>query len=482
MIVQKLRKKAKIMMSQKNNKMAQNLTKLSKIQQIMIRLADFFIGNKLTTPTYILFRARSLVILHFFAIIIAILLGIMGLLFSFANVALPLFASSIIMLINLFAFKKFSNFYVTTNLITCLAFITFSMMAFDTGGLFSDNCVWIVVVPMAALLFGGKKSGYIWLSISIIFNIYLYYFEIYPKEYVVMLKEDPLYYTIGNCFLFIFTFWLSYIFKSEQYYVVNSLIEQNKLLEQQNAEIAEKSEKILEARQKLEQSNAELEQFAYVASHDLKEPLRMITLYTQMIKRKIKANLDGETEEFMGFVVDGTKRMQQLLDDLLEYSRLGKKGTKNSIDLNDVMLVVQQNLKILISNHDVVFTADTLPKINAVFSEMVQLFQNLVGNAIKFKKNGINPTIHIGIKSVNAKSFIIQIKDNGIGMEEQGIDKIFNLFERLHTRDAYEGTGIGLATCKKVMENLGGNISVDSVYGEGSTFYLEFPNTALNDK
>ena len=462
--------------------MAQNLTKLSKSQQMMLRFIDFFIGNKLKTPLYILFRARSLVALHFFAIIISISMTLTGLIFSFEGIPIPLFVSSLIMIANLFVFKKLENFYLAANLIVGLAFLTFSMMAFDSGGLFSDNCVWITIVPMAALLFGGKKSGYVWLCISIFFNIYLCYYEVYSKEYITHLKLDPLYYTIGNCFLLVFTFWLSYIFKSEQYYVVNSLIEQNKILEQQNAEIAEKSSKILEARQKLEQSNAELEQFAYVASHDLKEPLRMITLYTQMIKKKLKIHLDTDTEEFMGFVVDGTKRMQQLLDDLLEYSRLGKKGTKNSIDLNDVMLVVQQNLKIPISNNEVEFSADTLPKVNAVFSEMVQLFQNLVGNAIKFKQIDKNPTIHIGIKSVSNKGFIIQIKDNGIGMEEQGIEKIFNLFERLHTRDAYEGTGIGLATCKKVMENLGGNIKVDSVYGEGSTFYLEFPNSALSEK
>jgi signal transduction histidine kinase len=447
----------------------------------MVRLADFFIGKEVITPPYILFRARSLVILHLFALAVSFCMMVATICFSFEQAIAPLFVSSIIIIINLFVFKRFQNFYITANLIVGLAFATFSLMAIDTGGLFSDNCIWITIIPMAALLFGGKKSGYVWLFISIIFNIFLYSYGIYAHDHVRNLNIDPLYYTISNVFLLLFTFWISFIFKSEQYYVVNSLIEQNKILEKKNTEIAEKSAKILEARQKLEQSNAELEQFAYVASHDLKEPLRMITLYTQMIKRKIKAHLDTETEEFMGFVVDGTKRMQQLLDDLLEYSRLGKKGTKNIIDLNDVMLVVQQNLKIPITNNGVILKADTLPKVNAVFSEMIQLFQNLVGNAIKFKKLDENPTIHVGIKSITNKSFIIQIQDNGIGMEAQGMEKIFNLFERLHTRDAYEGTGIGLATCKKVIENLGGKITVDSVYGKGSTFYLEFPAEVLSD-
>ena len=460
--------------------MAQNLTKLSKLTLIMIRILDYFVGGDVKNPPYILFRARSLVGMHFLAFIISMCILLTSVLFAFQNI-IPLGISTIIILINLFVFRRYQNFILSANLLAGLAFMTFSIMSFDTGGLFSDNCIWLVTVPIFALLFGEKISGYVWLIITLIFYIYLFANDIYPKEYVTTLKISPIYYATGNCFLIIFAFWLAFIFKSEQYYVVNSLIDQNKVLEAQYAEIAEKNAKILEARQKLEQSNAELEQFAYVASHDLKEPLRMITLYTQMIKRKIKVHLDTETEEFMGFVVDGTKRMQQLLDDLLEYSRLGKKGTKNVIDLNDVMLVVQQNLKIPISNHEVVFTADTLPRVNAIFSEMVQLFQNLVGNAIKFKKLDEIPSIHIGIKSVTNKSFIIQIKDNGIGMEAQGIDKIFNLFERLHTRDAYEGTGIGLATCKKVMENLGGNITVDSVYGEGSIFYLEFPNSVLNE-
>ena len=461
--------------------MAQNLTKLSKLTLIMIRILDYFVGGDVKNPPYILFRARSLVGMHFLAFVVSMCVLLTSVLFAFQNIV-PLGISTIIIFVNLFVFRRYQNFVLSANLLAALAFVTFSTMSFDTGGLFSDNCTWLITVPIFALLFGEKISGYIWLIITLIFYIFLLTNGIYPKEYVTVLKISPIYYATGNCFLTLFTFWLSFIFKSEQYYVVNSLIDQNKILEAQFAEIAEKNVKIIEARQKLEQSNAELEQFAYVASHDLKEPLRMITLYTQMIKRKVKEHLTTETEEFMGFVVDGTKRMQQLLDDLLEYSRLGKKGTKNVIDLNDVMLVVQQNLKIPISTHDVVLTVDTLPKVSAIFSEMVQLFQNLIGNAIKFKKLDEAPSIYIGIKSVTSKSFIIQIKDNGIGMEDQGIEKIFNLFERLHTRDAYEGTGIGLATCKKVMENLGGSITVDSTYGEGSVFYLEFSNKALSEQ
>jgi light-regulated signal transduction histidine kinase (bacteriophytochrome) len=183
----------------------------------------------------------------------------------------------------------------------------------------------------------------------------------------------------------------------------------------------------------------------------------------------------------MFFVTDGTKRMQNLLDDLLDYSRLGKKNNTAIVDLNDVMLVVKQNLKIVIANNEAEINHDTLPKIDGIFSEIVQLFQNLINNSIKFKQTDVLPIIKVGIKSIEGDFFTIMIKDNGIGMDQSMTPRIFNLFERLHSRDQYEGTGIGLATCKKVMEHLGGDIYVESELGEGSIFYLKFPNSILSN-
>jgi light-regulated signal transduction histidine kinase (bacteriophytochrome) len=229
----------------------------------------------------------------------------------------------------------------------------------------------------------------------------------------------------------------------------------------------------------LEASNKELEQFAYIASHDLKEPLRMISMYTQMIQRRLKGQLEGETIEFMGYVTDGVKRMQQMLEDLLNYSRLGKTQDFVKVDLNDTLFMVEQNLRLTIREHQAVVTYDTLPTIYAVNSEITQLFQNLVANSIKFYHKDRKPEIKVTVKKIDQDSFTLLIKDNGIGIPEDSKHRIFNLFERLHNRSEYQGTGIGLATCRKVMDNLGGEIWVESIEGIGSDFFLKFPNAVL---
>jgi signal transduction histidine kinase len=446
----------------------------------MLRILDYFIKKELTEAPYIQYKSRALVGIHLLAVTCVVLFSVVG---TFLDIQINYFVllSGIFSGFLLLLFKHYANFNLSTNLLCGVFFLIFCIVIPASGGLFSDNCYWLVCIPILALLFSDKKSGNFWLVICLGFICALYFFEIYPKEYLGILLYKPAYYLIGYFFLYIIVYALTYIFKSEQYYVVKSLVEQNELLAQQHIEIEQVNKVMLETQHKLKLTNAELEQFAYVASHDLKEPLRMITMYTQMIKRKLKSNLDTETEEFMFFVTDGTKRMQNLLDDLLDYSRLGKKNNTTVIDLNDVMLVVKQNLKIVIANNEAEINHDTLPKINGIFSEIVQLFQNLINNSIKFKQTDIQPIIKVAIKSIEGDFFTIMIKDNGIGMEQSMTPRIFNLFERLHSRDQYEGTGIGLATCKKVMEHLGGDIYVESELGEGSIFYLKFPNSILSN-
>jgi signal transduction histidine kinase len=444
-------------------------------------LLDYFIHKKNMEVDFVRFRSRALVGLYLLSIFFILLTLILW--FSLKiHINVTIEITLFLLFVSLFIFKYIGNHVLSANILSATTFVTFSTMIFDSGGLFSDDCIWLTFAPIIALFFGERKFGIFWLVAVLSFNFYLFFNGIYKKEYVEHLLFNPAYYLIGNTTFQGFLFFLCFIFKSEKRVVIQTISNQNIELERKNVEIAKQSELIVEAQQRLKESNEELEQFAYVASHDLKEPLRMITLYTQMIKRKIKDQLDSETGEFMGYVVDGTKRMQQLLDDLLEYSRLGKKGNITQVDLNDVMLVAQQNLKLPIVTNHVEISIDKLPVINAIFSESVQLFQNLIGNAIKFRKNEENPIISIKIKSITNDHFTVQITDNGIGMEEVGMEKIFNLFERLHTRDQYEGTGIGLATCKKVMENLGGTISATSVFGEGTTFFLTFPTKILQEK
>jgi PAS domain S-box-containing protein len=233
-------------------------------------------------------------------------------------------------------------------------------------------------------------------------------------------------------------------------------------------------EELKETVKELRHSNAELQQFAYVASHDLQEPLRTIASFTQLIERRYKDKLDPDADEFIGYIVDAAKRMQTLINDLLNYSRVatGKKEFE-LIDTEETLKSALSNLNTAIRENNAEIAHENLPKIMADKRQMIQLFQNLIGNAIKFKKPEVHPKIHIkATKDENENEYIFSIQDNGIGMEPQYVERIFTIFQRLHTTGEYEGTGIGLAISKRVVERHGGQIWVESKFGKGSTFYF----------
>ncbi len=218
----------------------------------------------------------------------------------------------------------------------------------------------------------------------------------------------------------------------------------------------------------LQRSNKELEQFAYVASHDLQEPLRMISSFTQLLSMRYSNKLDTEAQEFIKFAVDGALRMQTLINDLLQYSRIGTRGKNlSSIDLNDILRQTLSNLRITINERAALVTGDKLPIVFADGGQMVQLFQNLIGNALKFCNT--SPRIHISAKE-ESDNYLLMVKDNGIGIEPQYYERIFQIFQRLHPKDEYGGTGIGLAICRRIIERHGGKIWVESEHGEGTIF------------
>ena len=235
---------------------------------------------------------------------------------------------------------------------------------------------------------------------------------------------------------------------------------------------------LLQTVDELKRSNDELGQFAYIASHDLQEPLRMVASYTQLLSRRYKGRLDDDADEFIAFAVDGATRMQRLIDDLLAYSRVGTKGkglvpTSSEEALGQALV----NLRGSIENSGAVVTHDPLPAVRADEMQLTQLFQNLVGNAIKYQNPGI-PRVHISAtKPSGDKKWTFAVEDNGLGIDPQYFDRIFGMFQRLHKRDEFAGTGIGLAICKKIVERHGGTISVESSLGEGSTFRFALSGT-----
>ncbi|MCW3070279.1 MAG: response regulator receiver sensor signal transduction histidine kinase [Bacteroidetes bacterium] len=215
----------------------------------------------------------------------------------------------------------------------------------------------------------------------------------------------------------------------------------------------------------------ELEKFAYVASHDLQEPLRTITSYIQLLQKKFGDKLDDEANEFMDFVVSGSRRMKTLINDLLEYSRINRvEGTLESVNCNVIVAEVLQNLDDSIKDSHAVIEVEELPSVKANRLHMVQLFQNLLGNSIKFRSDRA-PVIKISAKKT-AEYYLFSVEDNGIGIKQEYSTKIFEIFQRLHSMQHYPGTGIGLAICLKIVQRLGGEIWMESEYGKGTTFFF----------
>ena len=226
---------------------------------------------------------------------------------------------------------------------------------------------------------------------------------------------------------------------------------------------------------KLKVSNEDLEQFAYVSSHDLREPLRMITSFLQLLQKRYADNLDEDANDFINYAVEGAKRMDLMINDLLEYSRIGSTERKfEYIQSEKILETVLINLKPSIEDTNTVITNDPLPLIYANEPQMIQLFQNLIGNAIKYRGVEV-PNIHISAENVN-NEYIFSVKDNGIGIDQKHLERIFNIFQRLHTREEYEGTGIGLTISQKILQQHRGEIWAESELGKGTTFYFTLPN------
>ncbi len=239
-------------------------------------------------------------------------------------------------------------------------------------------------------------------------------------------------------------------------------------------EVEEKTRELATANQDLARSNKELEQFASVASHDLQEPLRMVTSYLQLIERRLEGELDQKTRTYLEFAVDGAARMKGLIDALLRFSRVGSAGTSfATFPCGRALDAAMNMLKVAAEENRVVVETGPMPEVHGDEAQVTQVFQNLVGNAIKF--NGQGPS-HVQVNATeDGASWLFSVKDDGIGIEADHQEKIFQIFQRLHTRKEYDGTGIGLALCQRIVERHGGEIWVESSPGQGATFYFTLP-------
>ena len=240
------------------------------------------------------------------------------------------------------------------------------------------------------------------------------------------------------------------------------------------SELKRTKEELEQRSQDLARSNVDLQQFAYAASHDLKEPLRGVEGFTKLLARRYKGRLDENADEFIHFILEGVQRMQTLIKDLLAYSQIGTQGMQlQPMESESAVAQALSNLKTAIDEKGAVITHDALPKVTADPSQLGRLFQNLIGNAIKFRGEK-TPEVHVSAER-KGDHWLFSVRDNGIGIDRNSADRIFVIFQRLHKREEYEGTGIGLAICKRIVERHGGSIWVESEPGKGSTFYFTIP-------
>jgi len=263
-----------------------------------------------------------------------------------------------------------------------------------------------------------------------------------------------------------------------------ALLTQVEAIERSHGQLVEQAEE-------LRRSNRDLEQFAYVASHDLQEPLRKVASFTQLLQKRYGGQLDERADQYIEFAVDGAKRMQRLIQDLLGFSRVGRVGGEVSdVDLGAALAAALENLEQVIEDSVAVVTHDDLPTVRGELPLLVQLFQNVVGNAVKFRDPGRVPRIHIGARPLTGSTggstgtstslststeWELECRDNGIGIDAQYADRVFVIFQRLHAKDVYEGTGIGLALCKRIVEFHGGRIWIDPTAGEGASIRWTLP-------
>lgn len=396
-----------------------------------------------------------------------------------AESSFPFFYVSLLFVSALLIYRQTTSMLMAGNFVAfVIAYVIFNM-TLETGGLYSEDIQSSFIVPMIALVTAGLWSGLFWTIVSTAWAMYLYSICQSPDQISFYREQtfsfEPGYYLIISLFnIFIVMSVFAFFYYQNRDLVKKLKLKHNELQEKNDAIIGQ-TEQLRKAQEELNRSNEELEEYAHATSHDLKQPIRTINSFAQVLNKHLTENgsLDERSAKYLEFIIGGTENMSKLVSDLLEYAKLNslKKEEKEKFCLNEILNSVLQNLHNLLEKNDVEIICDDLPKVCAIPVKINQVFQNLISNAVKFKKKEEQLILTIESKELK-DSWQISVRDNGIGMKEENLEKIFAPFKKLHNDTEYSGSGIGLATCKRIIELHNGKIWAESQFGLGTSFYF----------
>jgi signal transduction histidine kinase len=364
--------------------------------------------------------------------------------------------------------------------ITCLSLlVAFIKPIMATGGVHSQVFIWLILSPIYALTLGDYKRGIFWTIITILVQISIYLFDNAHIDFNLA-AEDKLSGLVNHIFFIttILSMMFAYEFiKNKQQ---NTIQNQLQILLEQREENLSMIQKLQKIEQALTLTNKELKSFAFAAAHDLKEHTRLIGMHVQVIQKKLSNEIDKQINEHMTFVLSGVKRMERVLVNLVEHEQVGNEmEEKVKLNLQEMCGFLMKKIKMNFPDIEVNFQMGNLPNIFYIEKDVTLLFLHLFNNSVKFRKNDEPLDIIIDCTE-NENQYLFKIADNGIGIEKDFQDKVFDLFSRFHNRKDYEGSGIGLATCKKIVTNMGGDIWLQNTEGKGTTvcFSVSKPNVS----
>ncbi len=442
----------------------------------------YFIHDNLKEVPYIHAKAKILVTMYLFVILFGFAMFSLGPLIGYEE-DVPVLEGTFLVMLFIFFFRYNGNLVLAGNLLAVVLFTILLSAISTTGGIYSDNLLWMIVVPLIALLFASRNSGIFWTLALMGVTVYFYFekkSEVNPTSQVLLFEVE--YYLASYLSLFIAVICIVIIFEVGREGIIELLRSKNKelkdsklQLEFQHNVLVEQTNALEVLSQNLKTSNADLENFAHAASHDLKQPLRVIQSFIKVLEKDEAITSKATNQKYMSFIVDSSNRMERLLTDLLSLSRIGRASPDcEKVNMNNVIAIVQDNLKERIHETNASIVYSNLPDIYAPSSLIIQLCQNLIANGIKFQKKDNTPQVKINA-TCTKDEVEISIADNGIGIADEYLEKIFEMFQRLNSQSEYEGSGIGLHTCQRIVESMGKKIWLTSEKDVGTTFYFTMP-------